>query len=77
MSLLDLLARAYINYHNPKVWLISGVQYMPINGDDISLILKIINVTGACLYPFALALLMPVFLYAIVLEKEVLIYVLS
>ena len=44
---------------------------MPIIGDDISLILKAINVTGATLYPFALSLLLPVFLYAIVLEKEV------
>jgi hypothetical protein len=71
LSILDLVSRAYLNYLNPDVWLISGVQYMPIIGDDVSFILKAINVTGACLYPFALALLLPVFLYAIVLEKEV------
>ena len=45
---------------------------MPLQNEDRSLIMKIINITGATLYPFALALLLPVFLYAIVLEKEVL-----
>lgn len=60
-----------MNYLNPKVWLISGVQYMPLIGEDRSFILKLINVTGAMLYPMSLSLLLPVFLYAIVLEKEV------
>lgn len=49
----------------------SGVQYMPLFNDDIAMILKAITVTGATLFPFALALLLPVFLYAMVLEKEV------
>lgn len=65
------MSRAYMNYLNPKVWLISGVQYMPLIGEDRSFILKLINVTGAMLYPMSLSLLLPVFLYAIVLEKEV------
>jgi len=66
-----MISRAYLNYLNPEVWLISGVQYMPMIGDDVSLIMKAINITGATLFPFALALLLPVFLYTIVLEKEV------
>jgi hypothetical protein len=43
---------------------------MPLIGEDRSFLLKLINVTGSTMYPMALALLLPVFLYAIVLEKE-------
>lgn len=43
---------------------------MPLKGQDKSFLLKLINVIGAMLYPLSLSLLLPVFLYAIVLEKE-------
>jgi hypothetical protein len=71
LSLIDLMSRAYLHRANPNVWMVSGVQYMPLQGVDISFIMKLINVTGATMYPFALALLLPVFLYSLVMEKEV------
>ena len=43
---------------------------MPIVGQDQSFIMKVISVIGAMLYPLSLSLLTPVFLYAMVLEKE-------
>jgi len=43
---------------------------MPVEGADRSFILRIISVIGSSLYPFALSLLLPIFMYAIVLEKE-------
>jgi ABC-type sulfate transport system permease component len=43
---------------------------MPIAGEDKGFILRIISVTGASLYPLALSLLLPIFMYVIVLEKE-------
>ncbi len=43
---------------------------MPIVGEDKGFILRIISVTGASLYPLALSLLLPIFMYVIVLEKE-------
>lgn len=43
---------------------------MPIIGEDKGFILRIISVTGASLYPLALSLLLPIFMYVIVLEKE-------
>lgn len=64
------MSRAYLNYLNPDVWLISGIQYMPLIGEDRSFLMKVVNVVGAMLYPLSLSLLLPVFLYAIVLEKE-------
>ena len=70
LSLMDLVSRSYLRTINPEVYLISGVQYMPVIGEDKGFILRIISVTGASLYPLALSLLLPIFMYVIVLEKE-------
>jgi hypothetical protein len=48
----------------------SGIQYMPMIADSSTVLDKIFSLTGASLYPIALSLLLPVFMYAIVLEKE-------
>lgn len=45
-------------------------MYMPFDGEDRALINKTINVIGTGLYPLGLALLLPLFLYSIVSEKE-------
>jgi len=70
LSLLDLIDRSYLHQLNNSIWLMSGVQYMPMKDQDKGWLLKIINITGASLYPLALSLLLPVFMYALVLEKE-------
>lgn len=43
---------------------------MPLVGEDKAFIMRIISITGASLYPLALSLLLPIFMYVIVLEKE-------
>jgi hypothetical protein len=43
---------------------------MPLVGEDKAFIMRIISITGASLYPLALSLLLPIFMYIIVLEKE-------
>ena len=70
ISLIDLISRSYLKLINPKVWLLSGIQNMPLVGEDWGLVLRVISVTGATLYPLALSLLLPIFMYTIVLEKE-------
>lgn len=45
-------------------------MYMPFDGEDKALVDKTINVVGAGLYPLGLSLLLPLFLYAIVSDKE-------
>lgn len=70
ISLIDLVSRSYLKLINPKVWLLSGIQNMPLVGEDVGLVLRIISMTGATLYPLALSLLLPIFMYTIVLEKE-------
>lgn len=43
---------------------------MPLVGEDKAFIMRIISITGATLFPMALGLLLPIFMYVIVLEKE-------
>lgn len=43
---------------------------MPMVGEDTAFLIRLISITGASLYPLALGLLLPVFMHAIVLEKE-------
>lgn len=43
---------------------------MPFNGEDKSLLMRIINIIGSGLYPIALSVLMPVILYSLVSERE-------
>lgn len=70
LSLIDLINRSYLRTINDNVWIVSGIQYMPLVGEDSGFIMRIISVTGASLYPLALSLLLPIFMYTIVLEKE-------
>ena len=70
LSLLDLINKAYLHKIASKYWIQSGVQYMPVKDQDKGFMMKIINLAAASLFPLSLSLLLPVFMYAIVLEKE-------
>lgn len=43
---------------------------MPFKGEDTALLDKVVNVIGSGLYPLGLSLLIPIFLYMVVSEKE-------
>ncbi len=67
----DLFNKAYIKNFFEDVVIISGVQIMPYSPDDGGEnIQRIINIAGSTFYPMAISLLMPLFMYTIVLEKE-------
>ena len=67
---VDLFNKSYIRKFFDDVFIVSGVQIMPYKQDVNDNIQRIINVAGATFYPMAVSLLMPLFLYTIVLEKE-------
>jgi hypothetical protein len=67
---VDLMNKSYIRKFFDDVFIVSGVQIMPYKQNDNDNIQRIINVAGATFYPMAVSLLMPLFLYNIVLEKE-------
>lgn len=67
----DLFNKAYFKSFFDDVFVMSGVQLMPMNDNDNSEnIQRIINIAGITIYPVAISLLMPLFMYTIVLEKE-------
>jgi len=67
----DLFNKAYFKNFFDDVFIMSGVQLMPLNeNDNQDNIQRIINVAGVTIYPVAISLLMPLFMYTIVLEKE-------
>lgn len=66
----DLINRAYMKMFNPNLYVISGIQPMPFELDTSSNVQRIINLAGSTFYPLAISLLMPLFMYTIVLEKE-------
>jgi len=70
---VDLFDKAYFRKFFPDVFIVSGLQAMPFksNDNESEYIQRIINVTGSTFYPLAISLLMPLFMYTIVLEKEV------
>jgi len=70
LILLDLITQSYSQTLFDDVYMISGVQPMPVTSSKDIFMSQIYNVIGATLYPIALSLLLPVFLYALVLEKE-------
>ena len=67
----DLFNKAYISKLFKDKILISGVQMMPNNTAlSHAYVQRVINLAGGIFYPLGVSLLMPLFMHAIVLEKE-------
>ena len=68
---MGLVNKAYINKLFPNITIISGLQLMPIKLDDNEKnVQRILNLVGIIMYPTSLSLLMPLFMYNIIIEKE-------
>ena len=70
LSFMDLISRAYMQQLNPDIYIVSGIQQMPKIADSSDYLTKFLSIIGTCLYPIALSMLLPVYLYTLVLEKE-------
>ena len=64
------MSKSYLRTITNQTNLLSGLQSMPISQDTSNLLNMIFSLIGATLYPIALSLMLPVFMYVIVLEKE-------
>ena len=64
------MTRGYLVSAQPNEIIAGSFMYMPFNGIDNSLVDKVSNVLGSGLYPLGLSLLIPIFLYGIVSDKE-------
>jgi hypothetical protein len=67
---LDIFNKAYFKKFFHNVDIMTGVQMMPLEFDIVDEISKAVNVCGTFFYPMAMGLLMPLFMYNIVVEKE-------
>jgi hypothetical protein len=67
---VDLFNKAYFKHFFKNVNIITGVSMMPAEIDTSDSMQRIINLCGTIFYPIAISLLMPLFMYTIVLEKE-------
>jgi hypothetical protein len=70
VGLTDRIDQAYIRSIFPDTYVVAGSQFMPFKPHTKKEAMKILNSFGAVVFPVALAMSMPAFLYSIVLEKE-------
>ena len=70
MGLIDIFHQAIFNYYFEDTQIFTFVEYMPVQIRQKEILNRALNLIGATLYPISLALLLPVFMYAIVLERE-------
>lgn len=66
MSLIEKVYRSYLQLSSAKEVIMGSYMYMPFDGQDKSLVDKIINMIGSGLYPLGLSLLIPLFLFNVV-----------
>ena len=69
-QMLEYVSRNYFQKVTPEVVVVSANQYMPIFEGEVNFILRLISILGSMLYPFAMSLSLPIFLYHLVNEKE-------
>lgn len=67
----DLFNRAYFRHFFEKDLLISSIQIFPLSSTEGENVQRVINISGSTFYPLAISLLMPLFMYTIILEKDV------
>lgn len=70
LYMADILNKAYIRKFLPDLFIVSAVQIMPFTSNTSDILKNLINFLGSILYPVSISLLMPMFMYTIVLEKE-------
>jgi len=70
LSLLDIVTGAFLRQSSSSYYVLTAVQQMPKMISSNAIITQMINILGSTLFPLSLSLLLPIFMYSIVLEKE-------
>ena len=69
LNIFEFVSSAYIKILANKI-MASGYYYMPADENGVNFADTVISFVAVLVFPIALSLLFPVFLYTIVLEKE-------
>jgi len=70
LQVADMMNQAYIREFFPDTHILTGVQFMPFQPSMDMEMERMINLIGMAVYPMNLCLSLPVFIYTIVMEKE-------
>lgn len=70
MTLLDILTRNILHDKNSKVFIVSAYSYIPTSDFGKSMLDSIYYLICSSLIPVAMGLLLPLFMYSAVLERE-------
>lgn len=70
MTLMDILTRNIMHNVNQKVFITSAYSYIPFSSYGKSILNSLYYVVCASLVPVAMGLLLPLFMYSAVLERE-------
>lgn len=70
LTMIDMIHQALFRTLFNDTEIMTLIQYMPIKFHEQAELNRLLNILGASLYPIALSLLLPVFMYSVVLEKE-------
>ena len=68
LQLIDMFTFSYVKELTQK-YFVSGYIYMPLISNSSAFIEALINMIATVIFPLSLSLLLPVFLYNLVLEK--------
>lgn len=71
LIICDLINSAYFRHFFSQDLLISGIQIFPLSSTEGENVQRVINISGSTFYPLAISLMMPLFMYTIILEKDV------
>lgn len=66
LSVMDMISKAFIKLTTNKI-VSSGYTYLPFQSEGSVFIDMLINTVATIIFPLALSLLLPVFLYLVVL----------
>ena len=70
IQVADMINQAYLRELFPDTYIINGIQFMPFQPSLDVEIQRILNAIGLAVFPSCLCILLPVFIYNLVLEKE-------
>lgn len=70
LSLLDNIARGLLHAANPRVFLVSGVASMQTFDTSSKFLEALFHMISAIMFPVALGMSLPLFMYLAVLEKH-------
>ena len=70
MIMVDMISRSFLRHINNNALLISGSQPMPMTNAVRGWLETALGLAALSFYPIGLSLLLPVFLYSLVHEKE-------